>query len=76
MTRAKLHAQKWWEDAGQDGMDADKFNGGVWGKNMSARFPEEWRDKQDHEHSGPNGGPIVVAATDLTDEQLAAIAAR
>lgn len=27
------------------------------------------------EHSGPNGGPIQLAAVDLTDDQLAAIAA-
>lgn len=44
-----------------------------WLKN---RRGDKWRDKQDHEHSGPNGGPIVVAATDLTDEQLSAIASR
>lgn len=29
-----------------------------WLKN---RQPGEWRDKVDHEHSGPNGGPIEIA---------------
>lgn len=33
------------------------------------RQPEKWRDKIDHEHAGKNGGPIVIAATDL-DEKL------
>ena len=45
-TRARMLAQKWWEDAGQMGMEADKFNGPVWAKNMAARFPDEWREKQ------------------------------
>ena len=40
------------------------------------RKPQEWREKVDIAHTGPNGGPIAVAnlrAEDLTDEQLAAI---
>jgi hypothetical protein len=45
-----------------------------WLKN---RRPDLWRDKVTQEISGPNGGPIVTAtkADDLTDDQLAAIAA-
>ena len=35
----------WWEDAGQDGMVGEKFNGQVWGRSMAARFPDEWREK-------------------------------
>ena len=31
------------------------------------RQPKKWRDKQDLEHSGPDGGPIA-----LTMEQIAA----
>ena len=50
LTRAKLFEQRWWEDKGQEGVDADKFNGGVWAKNMSCRFPKEWRDAQDINH--------------------------
>lgn len=52
LTRAKIHEQRFWEDAGQVGMTGDKFNGGVWAKNMSCRFPSEWRDTQDVNH-GP-----------------------
>lgn len=59
MTHAKLLAQKWWEDAGQMGMEADKFNATVWAKNMSCRFADEWRDKQllgsDPENPLPSG---------------------
>lgn len=35
-----------------------------WLKN---RRSQEWRDKQDHEHSGPNGGPIQVTRIELVD---------
>lgn len=37
-----------------------------WLKN---RRRAEWRDKHDHEHTGKDGGPIVVAATSI-DEAL------
>lgn len=47
MTRAKQLEQRWWEDKGQDGLDADKFNGGVWSRSMAARFPQDWRESQD-----------------------------
>ena len=44
ISRAKQLEQRWWEDAGQDGMVSDKFNGAIWAKNMSCRFQSEWRD--------------------------------
>lgn len=34
-----------------------------WLKN---RRPNEWRDKQQHEHSGPDGGPIAVKKIERT----------
>jgi hypothetical protein len=51
-TRAKLLSQRWWEDAGQDGMTSDKFNATVWAKNMNCRFRDEWVDKQEVQHGG------------------------
>lgn len=45
LTRAMVHAQAWWENAGQAGISADKFNGNVWSRSMAARFPEDWREK-------------------------------
>lgn len=44
LSRAKALEQAVWEDMGQIGMTADKFNSGVWSKSMAARFPDEWRD--------------------------------
>lgn len=45
---ANTLSQQWWEDAGQSGMTADKFNNGVWSRSMAARFPEDWREKVAH----------------------------
>lgn len=46
-----------------------------WLKN---RRPDEWREKVDHEHSGPNGAPIKTESTlkvdGLSNEQLRALA--
>lgn len=40
------------------------------------RRPEQWRDTQRIEHTGKDGGPIrIITAEDLTDDELAAIAA-
>lgn len=47
MERAKLFEQQWWEDAGQGGMAADKFNGQIWSRSMAARFPDDWREKSE-----------------------------
>lgn len=45
----------------------------------SKMYIRRYGDKQQHEHSGPNGGPIesrqTVDASGLTDEQIRALAA-
>jgi len=63
LKRAKALEQLWWEDAGQDGMGADKFNGQVWGRSMAARFPEDWRETSRQERTGPDGGPQQLNVT-------------
>jgi hypothetical protein len=71
MTRARVHSQRWWEDKGQDGITTPGFNGSVWSRSMSARFPDDWRENKGVELSG---GVKVTNATDLSDDALAAIA--
>lgn len=47
-----------------------------WLKN---RRPDRWRDRQQHEHSGPDGGPIQteeVSARELVASRIAGVAAR
>ncbi len=60
MTRARHYCQAYWEDQGQEGMWADKFNGSVWSRSMAARFPEDWREKSETALTGANGGPLEV----------------
>lgn len=52
LSRAKMHAQSWWEDQGVSGMTADKFNAAVWKKSMEARFREDYTERQEIDHSG------------------------
>lgn len=58
LSRAKAHEQRWWEDAGQDGMTSDKFNSSAWSKSMAARFPAEWRDNSKIEVAGDPNNPV------------------
>ena len=77
MTRAVALSQAWWEDAGQSGMTADKFNGSVWSRSMAARFPEDWRETSRQEQTGANGTPIqhshAFDLKDASDEELEVI---
>jgi hypothetical protein len=52
MTRAREHAQRWWEDAGQTGMLTPGFGASVWSRSMAARFPQDWREQKGVELSG------------------------
>lgn len=56
-TCAITMSQRWWEDAGQNGMTANLFNSTVWAKNMAARFRDEWTERQ--EIGGMDGTPLI-----------------
>lgn len=47
MERAQIASQRWWEDAGQNGMTSREFNAPIWSRSMAARFPDDWREKND-----------------------------
>jgi hypothetical protein len=68
---ARAHSQRWWEDAGQAGMDKPGFGASVWSRSMAARFPEDWRENKGVELSG---GVKVTSAAELSDDALAHIA--
>lgn len=42
----------WWEHAGMRGMFHSGFSANAWGLQMRNRFPEDYRDRRDVEHSG------------------------
>lgn len=48
-------SQMWWEKAGKQGLWGNKessFNASVWIFTMKNRFKDDWRDKQETEHTG------------------------
>lgn len=57
-------SQSWWEDRGRDACLNGEFNPTVWWRNMQNRFG--WREKT--EHTGEDGGPIVVQVVKHSDE--------
>lgn len=71
LTRAMTLSQAWWEDKGQEGMTADKFNGSVWSRSMAARFPEDWRENKAIELT-TNTPPLTPEARDAEIKRLLA----
>ena len=59
-TRAKAASLVWWERKGRAGMEkpAQEFQGNIWSRNMSARFPDKWREVKGAEITGKDGGAI------------------
>ena len=47
LTRARESALAYWEDIGEAGMVADKFNATVWSKMISSRWPKEYGKEVD-----------------------------
>lgn len=61
MDEAAVLSQQWWEDAGQKGMEKQGFNAGIWSRSMAARFPDDWRERREMEHSGKIGLEAFVS---------------
>lgn len=80
LTRMRLLSQRWWEDAGQAGMEKAGFNSSVWSRSMAARFPDDWREVKGTELSGKEGSPVRTESTakldisGLSEEQKRAVA--
>lgn len=68
-TRARQLAQAWWEKQGRRGIWSREFNASAYRLQVMNRFPDDWRDKQSHEVTGKDGGPIETR--DLSDAELA-----
>lgn len=46
-TRAKVHAQSWWEDKAVSNLNSKDFNAAVWKKSMEARFREDYTERKE-----------------------------
>lgn len=57
-TRARDLSQAWFEDKGQAGLETPGFNASLWAKQVSARFPDDYTERQKRELTGAGGGPV------------------
>lgn len=67
---AKTHSQCWWEDVGQNNLIGNKdapFQGNVWSRSMSARFPDDWRENKGVELTGADGGAVKTESKLLVE---------
>lgn len=69
LTRARELAQAWWEDKGQEGLTADRFQPSLWAKQVSCRFPNDYRENKQQVDHTTNGKTInwALGQTPLDD---------
>lgn len=73
LRRAKQLSQAWWEDKGQDALEKPGFQSSLWAKQVSCRFPEDYRETTRNELTGKDGEPIKFEAkVTQTDEEIIA----
>lgn len=71
----KAACAAWWEKLGREGAQGGQVNPTlvIFGlKNMAA---DDWRDRRDIDHTSSDGSMTPKAAIELTDSELARIAA-
>jgi hypothetical protein len=67
--------QRWWEAQGMQNLilpEGTKFNTVVWSTIMKNRFRDDYCDKVQHEVTGPEGGPLQLAVSKLSLEEVRA----
>lgn len=64
---AKQESQNWWETTGQiylvEAPGGPKINAGLYSRSMAARFPDDYREKQDLNLGGQPNNPIETKVT-------------
>lgn len=64
LTHARECSQAWWESMGRTNLtmppQTGQFQASVWSRSMAARFPKDWREKNETAHTGPDGGPLEI----------------
>jgi hypothetical protein len=62
LTRAKVHAQSWWEQQGVSGMREKTFNARVWEISVRSRFRDDYTERKEVDAN--------VQVTDAPSENL------
>lgn len=66
--KAELLSQIWWEKKGREKtFDSNGFNATSFIFQMKNRFPCDWRDVRQNEHTGKDGGPIETKTMPALD---------
>ena len=64
MTHAEEMSLAWWSQQGRKGIWAgSQFNASAYSLQVRNRFPRDFRDKVDHEHTGKDGGAVQSEVT-------------
>lgn len=63
LSRARDLALAEWENKAETGIASVGFNSGLWGRIMSARFPEDYREVKTNEVTGKGGAPFETLRT-------------
>lgn len=51
-------SQVWWEEKGRKNLDNTKFNPTLWIMNMTNRFRQDWKNRNQLEHTGSDDAPL------------------
>lgn len=64
LTEARDASQAWWESQARKHIimpqGSGTFQAAAWSRSMAARFPKDWREKNETAHTGPDGGPLEI----------------
>jgi hypothetical protein len=64
LTQAREASQAWWETQARVNLvmpqGSGTFQASAWSRSMAARFPKDWREKNETAHTGPDGGPLEI----------------
>jgi hypothetical protein len=63
LTRARDLALAEWENKAESGIASVGFNSGLWGRIMSARFPDDYREVKETQLTGKGGKDLEIAPT-------------
>lgn len=65
ITHARDLSQAWFEEKGQSGLETPGFNASLWAKQVSARFPDDYTERQKKELTGKDGASLFPTRVEV-----------